>query len=250
MTDVEALQDSYLQLMERALLGLIWEDPPQDIWSGGAYKPSLRENGQDWPSLAHSMIGVHRMRNIRLLSQDVLRRRVPGDFIETGIWRGGACIMMRAVMKAHGVTDRRVWCADSFAGLPEPDPVAYPPDANDQHATYEALAISLEQVQQNFAKYDLLDDQVRFLKGWFKDTLPTAPIDRLAILRLDGDMYQSTIEAFEALYDKLSPGGYVIIDDMGAVPACRQAVFDFRGQRGITDEMKRIDWTGVYWQKS
>ena len=250
MTDVGALQDSYLQLMERCLLGLIWEDPPQDIWSGGAFKPALRETGRDWPSKAHSMIGSRRMRNIRLLAEDVVRRGVPGDFIETGIWRGGACIMMRAVLKAHGVTDRRVWCADSFEGLPDPDAASYPQDANDQHATYEALAISLEQVQENFSRYDLLDDQVRFLKGWFKDTLPTAPIETLAILRLDGDMYQSTMEAFEALYDKLSPGGYCIIDDMGAVPACRQAVADFRNKRGITDRIEQIDWTGAYWRKS
>ena len=140
--------------------------------------------------------------------------------------------------------------ASESEGLPLPDAAAYPADRNDKHATYEALSISLETVMENFRKYGLLDDQVRFLKGWFKDTLHLADIDQLAILRLDGDMYQSTMEAFEALYPKLSPGGYLIVDDIGAVPACRQAVIDFRERMGIVDEMIQIDWSGYYWQKT
>lgn len=235
--------------MENVLLGGIYEDPPNDPWTGGVYNPALRAEGRDWPSRAHSMIGAQRMHNVRQICEDVIARGVPGDFIETGIWRGGACIMMRAVLRAHGVTDRTVWCADSFEGLPPPDP-AYPQDAGDTHSTYEELAISLEDVQANFRKYGLLDEQVKFLKGWFKDTLPTAPIEKLAVLRLDGDMYQSTMDGFNALYHKLSPGGFCIIDDLGAVPACRQAVLDFRNAQGITDPVFQIDWTGHFWRKS
>jgi O-methyltransferase len=85
------------------------------------------------------------------------------------------------------------------------------------------LAVSLEQVKANFDRYGLLDDQVRFLKGWFRDTLPVAPIERLAVLRLDGDMYESPMDTLVNLYPKLSEGGYVIVDDYGAIPACRQA---------------------------
>ena len=106
-------------------------------------------------------------------------------------------------------------------------------------------------MQANFRRYDLLDDQVKFLEGWFSDTLPTAPIDKLAVLRLDGDMYASTIDALDALYDKVSPGGYVIVDDYGAVPACAKAIHDFRDAHGINDELAaEIDWASVYWRKS
>jgi O-methyltransferase len=91
---------------------------------------------------------------------------------------------------------------------------------------------------------------VVFLKGWFKDTLPTAPIERLAVLRLDGDMYSSTIEALTSLYPKLSPGGFCIIDDYGAIAGCKQAVDDFRREQGITAELQPVDWTGRYWRKS
>jgi O-methyltransferase len=107
----------------------------------------------------------------------------------------------------------------------------------------------VEQVQANLARYDLLDTQVRFLVGWFKDTLPTAPIDQLAVLRLDGDMYSSTMDALQSLYHRLSLGGYVIIDDYGAVPNCKQAVDDFRADHKITEQLQQIDWTGVFWEK-
>src|SRR5262249_7246717 len=157
----------------------------------------------------------------------VITHEVPGDFIETGIWRGGACIMLRAVLAAYDVTDRIVWCADSFEGLPPPDAEKYPADAGDRHHTFAPLAVSLEEVKSNFERYGLLDERVKFLKGWFKDTLPSAPIGKLALLRLDGDMYESTMDALVALYDKVVPGGAVIVDDYGAVEGCRRAVSDF-----------------------
>jgi O-methyltransferase len=156
---------------------------------------------------------------------------------------------MRAVLKAYGVTDRCVWVADSFEGLPPPNAGKYPQDADSCLHESRELAVSLEQVKANFDRYDLLDDQVRFLKGWFCDTLPTAPIKRLAVLRLDGDMYQSTMDALTNLYPKVSQGGYVIVDDYGCIPACRQAVNDYRSTSGITEEIRDIDWTGIFWQK-
>ncbi|MFH1754031.1 MAG: TylF/MycF/NovP-related O-methyltransferase, partial [Candidatus Omnitrophota bacterium] len=165
------------------------------------------------------------------------------------VWRGGAVIFMRALLKAYGVRDRTVWVSDSFEGLPEPDTERYPDDAGDTLHSSKELAISLESVKANFESYGLLDDQVRFLKGWFKDTLPVAPIKRLAVMRLDGDMYGSTIDALNSLYPKLSAGGYVIVDDYGAMETCRKAVGDYRQLHNIKDEIKEVDWTGAYWRK-
>lgn len=215
----------------------------------GAFDASKREQGQDWPADAESMIGLRRMANLRACTESVLSDGVPGDLIETGVWRGGATIYMRAILKVYGVTDRRVWVADSFQGLPRPDE-RYPADAGDQYHTRDELAISVDEVQANFHRYDLLDDQVQFLPGWFEDTLSTAPIQALAVLRLDGDMYSSTMVALEELYDKVSVGGYVIVDDYGAVPACAKAVDDFRDKRGIKDLIEVVDWAGVFWRKS
>jgi O-methyltransferase/8-demethyl-8-(2,3-dimethoxy-alpha-L-rhamnosyl)tetracenomycin-C 4'-O-methyltransferase len=239
----------YLDIMQRVLVGCVYEDPAMDPWSDKVFKSEKRSLGRDWPSKAHSMIGLKRMENIRQLTEVILREQVPGDLIETGVWRGGACIMMRAVLAAYNITDRRVFSADSFEGLPRPDPAKFPADYDDRHHTYCELAVSLEEVQENFRKYGLLDDQVVFLKGWFKDTLPCAPIERLAILRLDGDMYQSTIEALTFLYPKLSSGGFCIVDDYN-LPGCSKAVDDFRRLNNVTETISDIDQFGMFWRKS
>jgi hypothetical protein len=213
------------------------------------YDPLLRSDGRDWPPFAHSMIGMKRLDNIQMCVESVLREEVPGDLIETGVWRGGAVIFMRALLGAYGVKDRKVWVADSFSGLPAPDP-KYPADRGFTLHEEAALAVPLEEVKANFQKYGLLDAQVEFLKGWFADTLPKAPIDKLAVLRLDGDLYGSTMDALQALYAKLSPGGYVIVDDYGVSLPCRQAVEDFKKERGITEPVVPVDGSGVYWRRA
>jgi O-methyltransferase len=92
---------------------------------------------------------------------------------------------------------------------------------------------------------------VEVLAGWFKDTLPTAPVDQLAVMRLDGDMYESEWQAIEALYPKLSPGGFCVIDDYSSLASqCGQAIDDYRRAHGITDEIIDIDGYGVFWRKS
>ena len=249
MQTADELRKLYLDMVQKCIINTIYEDPNQGFWSPQVFDGQLRDLGRDWPSKAHSMIGNRRMTNLRQITEFAVANNIPGDFIETGVWRGGACIMARAVFKAYGVTDRRVWVADSFCGLPAPNP-KYAADANDQHHTFSELAISLEEVKANFAKYDLLDEQVVFLKGWFSQTLPQAPINALAVLRLDGDMYESTMDGLTNLYHKVSPGGFVIVDDFGAVQACQKAILEFRGDHKIEDAIHNIDGIGVFWQKS
>ena len=209
----------------------------------------LRRTGRDWPAEAETMIGEVRLRHLQECVESVIGRGIPGDLMETGVWRGGACILMRGVLKAWGDTDRIVWAADSFEGMPRPDP-RYAQDQSDTHWHHNAvLAVSRNDVEAAFAHYGLLDEQVRFLEGWFRFTLPIAPVKRLAVLRLDGDMYGSTMDALEHLYPKLSTGGFLIVDDYGAIRSCRQAVEDYRAKHGIRERVEKIDWTGVFWQK-
>lgn len=271
MNDAGLIRELYLDLMKKCLTNLIYEDmemvpiPCRGIIKGfltklfGTFEIRLMQPrqydihkrlvGLDWPPTAHTMIGLKRLDNIQFCLEDVIRKNVPGDVIETGVWRGGSVIFMRSILKSYGISDRNVWVADSFEGLPAPDPDKYPSDGGDRHYEKKELQVSLEQVKSNFSRYDLLDDQVRFLKGWFKDTLPEAPIERLAILRLDGDMYESTMDALNNLYSKLSVGGYLIVDDY-ALTGCRQAINDFRASHGISDEIVVIDESSVYWQRS
>jgi O-methyltransferase len=280
-TRTDSARDLYLDLLKRTLTGAVQED--NDSILGGVrtsgspkpakraadafgrlvgrfgfevaykkpYDPETRAIGRDWPARADSMIGLARMNNIQHCVETAIRDDVPGDLIETGVWRGGATIFMRGLLKAYGDTTRKVWCADSFEGLPAPDPARYPADAGDTFYRQTGLAVGVEQVKHNFERYGLLDDQVEFLIGWFKDTLPTAPIERIAVLRLDGDLYESTWQAIEALYPKLSPGGFCIIDDYGDLVAqCQRAIHDYRDANGITEEIVDIDGFGAYWRKA
>jgi len=232
------LRDAYLDLVRDSLLDRIY-DP-----EGADYLVADR----DWPLRAHSMIGLERMDNIRTCVETVLAEGVPGDLMETGVWRGGATIFMRALLEAYGDRSRKVWVADSFRGLPPPDPEQFPVDAGDAHHERDELAISLATVRENFRRYGLLDDRVVFVEGWFRDTLPACGVERLAVLRLDGDLYESTYVALESLYPKLSIGGFAIVDDY-ALPACRQAIHDFRAAQNIDEPLVTVDWTGTYWRR-
>lgn len=249
LDELNRVRGLYLRMMEKCLVNTIYEDRSNHPEAKEGFDSQARSKGLDWPVQAHSMIGSARMFHLRAMCEYVITHGVPGDFIETGVWRGGASIMMRAVLKAYGVNDRKVWVADSFAGMPVPDVGRYPSDTGANFYLFNStLAISLAEVENNFSKYGLLDDQVRFLKGWFKDTLPAAPISRLALIRLDGDMYESTMDGLTSLYSKLSSGGIVIIDDY-FLAYCQKAVHDFRDRMGIAEPIQRIDQSGAFWEK-
>jgi len=196
---------------------------------------------------AETLIGPRGLENIRGCVEQILEEDVPGDLIETGVWRGGAAAFMRAVLKAHDDTLRTVWAADSFCGMPTPAESGYEPD-EDFWAELGWLSVPLEEAKRTFEKYGLLDEQVRFLVGWFSETLPSAPIEKLALIRLDGDMYGSTKDALDALYPRLSVGGYVIVDDYW-LPRCRAAVEDYRLEHGIPDPIRRVDRAIAYWRR-
>jgi O-methyltransferase len=264
----------YLDLLKKCLTRSIFEKLTVD-------ELSKRALGLDWPTekpgmiAAETMIGTARLDNIQTCVQEIVGDMIHGDLCETGVWRGGATIFMAACLRTYsehcfsracsfdvyspacdcdclacaGAKRRRsVWVCDSFEGLPPPNAAKYPQDTNDPHHTYKFLAVAQDEVQRNFFRYGLLDSNVKFVKGFFKDSLP-GPIDRLSLLRLDGDMYESTIQVFEALYDRVSPGGFIIVDDY-ALHGARAATDDFRRTRSIVDPIIHIDSMGVYWRKS
>ena len=242
-------RDLYLDLMPLVLTNMIYGDPSNNPANTGPYSSELRANGEDWPVQAHTMAGLKRLNNIRALMQIALEDGVAGHFIETGVWRGGCCILMRAVLAAHGITDRTVYALDSFEGLPPPNPADYPDDEGLNLNEYEQFAVGLEEVKDNFRRYGLLDEQIEFVKGYFDATLPKLDAGPFALMRLDGDLYESTHLALEHLYPKLSPGGFVLIDDYGCIPQCAKAVDDYRAAHNVTAPITWVDWTGVWWRK-
>lgn len=254
----------YTDLLKRSVCNFIYEDDldlmygertfdnERGKWRTTAAAQCDRESryfGRIWPSKAHTMLGMARLDNVQYCVEEVLRHDVPGDLVETGVWRGGVTILMRGLLKAHGADDRRVWVVDSFEGLPAANRARYPKESELELDKFVELSVPLDEVRRNFEAYGLLDDQVRFLKGWFRDTLPTAPIERVAVMHLDGDLYESTTDALVNLYPKLSPGGFVIVDDYGLLDCCTEAVEDFRRNHGIATELTPLPWSGAYWQK-
>jgi hypothetical protein len=263
-TSIDAVRGRYLDLLIGALTHTLYADvdsiePPEELFEEGpAWLEKYRRNrrpekeraeGRDWPRHGQTMIGIERLRNVRACVEAVIEDDVPGDLIEAGVWRGGASILMKGVLEAFGDDHRHVWLADSFQGLPEPDVARYPADRDPawSHAM-EALAVSAEEVRENFRRYGLLDERVHLVEGWFRETLTRLRDREWALIRLDGDMYESTMDGLVNLYEGLSPGGFLLIDDF-ALPPCREAVEDFRRERGIGEPIETVDWTGAFWRK-
>jgi O-methyltransferase len=267
-------EDAYLDLLKKALTFSLWPEPPRPVVGRRGWRRTTlralysllgrwnlvlartvdvsdgdRFEGRNFPVLGHTMVGVRRLDHLQECIETVIREDVPGDLIEAGVWRGGCSIFMRAVLRVNGVEGRNVWLADSFEGHPPPRPDLYPADRGTGFERWEFQAVSLQEVLQNFENYGLLDSSVRNLKGRFNETLACAPFPELALIRLDAVSYGSTIEALRLLYPKLSPGGFVVVDDYGASPQCRAAVDDFRREHDVHGELRFGDWTSVCWRR-
>jgi hypothetical protein len=276
-TDEVVIRDAYIRLLKTALLGttvgptVLHQPVPSQPrgWRAFALRhvlgrdetivceavsydlrddPEGKRSVWQLPPWPLTMIGERRLDNVEACIRSVVADGVPGDLIETGVWRGGTTIFMRGVLFALGVTDRVVYVADSFEGLPAPDVERYPADEGLDLHLWPNLAVAIDDVRSNFGRFDLLDDQVQFVEGWFRDTLPALRDHEWAVLRLDGDYYESTTDALENLYPGLAPGGWVIIDDY-EIPACAKAVHDFRSRHGVNEPIEPIDWTGICWRK-
>lgn len=271
------LRRRYLDLLARALVNLIYPEnelrlvhlernrPRDDALEEQRFLRDIRyikaeaferlveakrERSHDY-RYSHTMVGLRRLENLERCAVRVFAADVPGDFLEAGVCRGGASIFLRALQVAYGQSDRTTWVADSFEGLPPPlhsIDVEQGRDFSEHRQPW--LAASLHAVKDNFRTYDLLSDQVRFLPGWFAESLPSSPVERLAILRVDADLYASTYDVLSALYDRVSPGGYVVIDEYSVFEACRRAVDDFLAERSIQPALRPIDREAVFWRKT
>jgi O-methyltransferase len=250
------MRRAYLDLLRLALCDLV--APETETVATHARGPvsrpladeelSMRVEGREWPLRGLTMIGYDRLGDLQACIEAVVAERVPGDVIEAGVWRGGASMFARATLDSLGEADRTVWLADSFRGLPAPDETGFPEDRGTgfHHDTY--LSVPQQVVRAGFERLGL-DHDLEFVEGFFSDTLPALAGQPWSVIRLDGDMYESTWVTLESLYPSLSRGGFVIVDDYGAVPACQAAIDDYRAKHRITARLERIDWTCVRWQR-
>ena len=271
----DRLRQRYLWLLKRSLVNLLypedelrWRNP--QVWAhlprGRTRDLVLRDIGRALPddmgdlrrrkvdgkafgvAGSHTMIGLQRLSQLERCAETLFEERVPGDFLEAGVCQGGASIFLRALQVSYGQRHRLLWAADSFRGLP---PATSPVDLElGMHLDGLAwLSYSLEEVRENFRRYDLLDEGVHFLPGWFGESLPDAPVKQIALLRLDGDLYSSTRETLDTLYSRVAPGGFVVVDDYFHFRACSRAVDEFRASRQIESPIQRGDWNSAQWRK-
>jgi hypothetical protein len=313
----------YLDLMKRVVLNIVYHETSLPLFFydhnrkpqlAKAFDLKRRCKGEDMPGNAFSMIGLERLDNVQQCIETVLKDKVPGDLLEAGACKGGACIFMRAVLKAHGCAEKKVVVCDTFVPTKPMLPgvggkvswfLALPLfclaelliripirpwqtwvyaqmlkgnesfPSMDKDADGEGkrgggedevdlamfvvsnmasfrrsmLDTSLEAVKSNFARMGLLDSQVVFLEGFFSDTIPgQKAYEKLSLLRVDGDTYESTRDTMNLMYPAVAQGGFVIIDDYNAFEGCAQAVDEYRKAHQINTPMLKIDNLGVYWR--
>jgi O-methyltransferase len=211
--------------------------------------PEPRIEGRDWPWSGLTMAGLERLDDLQHCVESVVSEDVPGDLIEAGTWRGGASILMRATLDSLGDADRTVWVADSFQGFPGREDGGAEADLGPGEMTMlEFLSISVDEVRGNFERFGL-GDRVKFVPGFFAETMPGLAGRRWSVVRLDGDSYDATRACLEVLYPGLSKGGYLVVDDYGAIDGCRQAVDEYRAEEGIEEPLEQVDWTCARWRR-
>jgi hypothetical protein len=200
-------------------------------------KHSLYKNNEDGSMNIESITMIHlpNLNNIQELFKYIYDNNIKGDLLEAGVWKGGATIFMTALNKYYN-TNKKIYACDSYEGLPKKS--NYIEDNIVNGSDWQTYAVSLDEVKDNFKKYNLLDDNVIFVKGFFEESLKNINIEDISILRLDGDMYTSTISCLDELYDKVVKGGVIIIDDYGwEIAGAGKATDDFRKKRNINTKM-------------
>lgn len=262
--DAETLRTAYLELLKLSLCDLTGADTREVRWTGDnrvfwraltdEQQLTHRREGKDWPLDGLTMIGLDRLGDLQRCVEAVVRDGVAGDLIEAGAWRGGASILIRATLDSLGARDRTLWVADSFQGFPPGDESDSAADRELEAAMHRIgyLAPGLETVRGYFARFGV-HEGVRFVPGFFEETMDGLRGGSWALIRLDADTYRATRLSLEALYDGLAVGGYVVIDDYfhPFLPqSCKLAVDEFRAQRGIQDPIEQIDWNGARWRKT
>jgi O-methyltransferase len=261
--DADAMRTAYLELLKLCLCDLAGARTLSVSRTGDTRRAhsqvksreladdamQLRVMGLDWPFSGLTMVGLERLDDVQACIESVVADGVEGDVIETGAWRGGASILARATLDALGADERIVWVADSFQGLPAPDPGAFPEDRDLDLSQIDFLAVPVDEVRANFARFGC-EQGVEFVVGFFANTLPGLRDRRWSVVRLDGDTYEATQVALDSLYPGLAAGGYLIVDDYGLIPECHAAVHDFRRDHGIGEPIEKIDFNGIRWRKT
>jgi hypothetical protein len=238
--------------------------PRYKAWLRRRYRArALARNGADrekvetvFKCLEFSLVGSQGMEATYDCTKRVLTERVPGDLVECGVAQGGSALLIGILNERFGNPPRRLWLFDSYEGLPEPTLEDYRGGKTGTHVRplpKGSCLGTIEDVRRLlFQQHGLSDRYVQLVKGWFQDTLPVTHdrIESIALLRLDGDWYESTKVCLENLYDKVSAGGFVILDDYFSCYGCKRATDEFLASRKQEFPIVPDGRGGAYFQKT
>jgi hypothetical protein len=230
--------------------GIVLGSAENNQFIDNAYKQLLNQSNY------FSYVSEPRIRATYVLAQAALMLPYQGDFVETGLARGGSAAAMLQVLHSFDSCGTKFWGYDSFEGIPDPSPGEGDWGSKKRKGTY---ASSQQEFEQNIRNWNLWNDSmIHVTKGWFRDTLPKSEVGNITFLRLDGDLYASTRDAIMALYDRVVPGGYIYVDDYGSFYGCRLAIDEFRTKYRIFEpmhyvrekkNMRYIHFEAVWWKK-
>jgi hypothetical protein len=229
----------YLDLLGRAVCNYLYLGSNIDESKYPVRDELYNQRGWQLPKAMrpHTGLRLAQLANLHNLARQLIEHRIPGDFLEAGVWQGGVIIFLAGLLRVYRVEGVRLWALDTFSGIPrDPHPSAID-DPVDEWT--DRWAVPLDEVQNNIRRYGLLDERIRFVCGPFRDSIPGADIKQLALLRIDADAYASTMDALELLYPRVSAGGHIIIDDWH-LNGCRRAVLDYRAACGISTPIKGV----------
>ncbi len=212
---------------------------------------------EDWEIInfvrPYTMTSLERLKSLSDAVSYVVENGIEGDFVECGTWKGGSVMCMQKKLISLNKNDRNFWVFDTFEGMPEPEEIDKTfnntsakklLEADDKKETTIWSYSNFEETSGNILTAGYPANKINFIKGMVEDTIPTTPIESIALLRLDTDWYSSTKLELEHLYPKLVKGGILIIDDYGHWEGCKKAVDEYFSINKIPVFMSRIDYTG------
>jgi len=252
MPTVEAPAEVRHTLMQKvALVPAYARETQGTLWDRAPRRRDLRHPRSYWHAMrlhhrllreGYTMTSSRRGRALQRLARRLDHDGVPGALVDCGVWNGGSTVLL-----SEASPDRDVWAYDSFEGLPEAGPLDGPESTS---WTGECLGAE-EKLREGFRRY-ASPERLHVVKGWFDQTFAATADDvgPVALLHADGDWYESVMLTLRTFYPRVSPGGFVVIDDYGAWPGAKRAVDEFRQEVGETAPMVSADFTGRYWRKT
>ncbi|MEX2150263.1 MAG: TylF/MycF/NovP-related O-methyltransferase [Steroidobacteraceae bacterium] len=202
----------------------------------------------------YTMTSAERLFALIQAVRHVSAAAIPGDIVECGVWRGGSMMAAARTLLESGDATRDLYLYDTYEGMSPPGAADVNLDgqaasallrARDKHDPESAWCYAtLEDVRTALYGTGYQASRMHFVEGKVEQTIPGTAPERIAVLRLDTDWYESTRHEMEHLYPRLSPGGVLIIDDYGHWAGCRKAVDEYLASRGIRLLLNRIDYTG------